>query len=145
MANGIEYKDALDDIAAEIYKLVEVADKNATPALKEIGGVVSTNVTRVAPVSDNDYYYSKGQKKNNVHLRDDVVFKIKKSRKTKGKYVSISGGKSTWPKWHVVNDGHVAENGKFIPGKHFVEKAMNASESQIDSVIERYLKGVAEE
>lgn len=138
----LEYQDAMQEIFAEVNEMVENADKNINPALNQIGSVVAVNVSTVAPVSDSDYYYYKGQKVPNTHLKDDVVYKVKKSRKLKNKYVSISGGKKTWAKWHLANDGHVAENGKFIPGSHFVEQAVTKSEEKIDSIVDSFVKGV---
>lgn len=67
------------------------------------------------------------------------MFKIKRLRKGTGKYVSISGGKKTWAKWHVVNDGHMTSNLRFVPGNHFVDKAEAMSESSIEAIVDTFL------
>lgn len=141
---GFDYQNALGDIFTEVNKMVENADRNINPALNQIGAVVAVNVESVAPVSDEDFYYYKGEKVPNTHIKDDVVYRVKKSRKMNCKYVSISGGKKTWAKWHLANDGHVAENGKFVPGSHFVERAVAKSEDKIESVVDAFVKGVVQ-
>lgn len=141
---GFDYQDTLNGIFAEVNKIVENADRNINPVLNQIGSVVAVNVEMVAPVSDEDFYYYKGKKVSNTHIKDDVVYRVKKSRKMDCKYVSIGGGKKTWAKWHLANDGHVAENGKFVPGNHFVEKAVLKSEDKIESLVDAFVKGVVQ-
>lgn len=134
-----EYEDAITGIMKEVENLHVLAEKESKKALKKIGIAVSSTVAMTAPVSDVEHYYYKGQKKNNVHIADDVVYRVKKSRKAGLYYVSVSGGKNTWQKWHLANDGHVAQNGRFISGNHFVEKAEIKSEQQIESIIEDFI------
>ncbi|MCM1467497.1 MAG: hypothetical protein NC086_05065, partial [Alistipes sp.] len=76
------------------------------------------------------------------HIADDVTRKVKRSKKSKAKYVTVSGDEKTWRKWHLANDGHVAKNGKFVPGNHFADKAEIASESSIDRIVEKVMEGV---
>lgn len=142
MMTGFDYQDTLRDISTEVNKMVENADSNINPTLNQIGAVVAVNVATVAPVSSEEFYYYKGKKVQNTHIKDDVVYKVKKSRKMKCKYVSISGGEKTWAKWHLANDGHVAENGRFIRGSHFLEKAIAKSQEKIESVCDSFIREV---
>ena len=143
MANvNFNYEEAVDGIRGEVARMSELLDKEAGKALDEIGRVIESNVMMTAPVSDKEYYYSNGEKKKNVHIADDVTRKVKRSKKSKMKYVTVSGGKKTWQKWHLANDGHVAKNGKFIPGNHFADKAEIMSEGSIDRIVEKAMEGV---
>lgn len=140
MKMKLDDNGALSEIMSEITNIQIIADKQAKAALTEIGKVVQASVTFTAPKSDADSYYYEGDKLNNTHIADDVVYKIK--NKKGWPYVSISGGKKTWRKWHLASDGHVALNGRFIPGNHFVDKAMNNCEAKVDNVIDAYAKDV---
>lgn len=47
---------------------------------------------------------------------------------------------------HLAEKGHIAENGKFIPGNHAIEKAAAESESQaMNAISTRLAKGVVKE
>lgn len=143
MANvNLDYKEAIDGIRAEVARMSELMDKESGKALDEIGKVIEANVMMTAPVSDRKYYYSNGGKKENVHIADDVTRNVRKSKKSKRKYVTVSGGKNTWRKWHLANDGHVAKNGKFVPGNHFADKAEIMSEGSIDRIVGKAMEGV---
>lgn len=148
MANvNFNYEEAIDGIRGEVARMSELLDKEAGKALDEIGKVIESNVMMTAPVSDKEYYYYRNGKggtgkKRNVHIADDVTRKVKKSKKSKMKYVSVSGDKDTWRKWHLANDGHVAKNGKFIPGNNFADKAEIMSEDSIDRIVEKAMEGV---
>lgn len=148
MANAnINYQEAIDGIRAEVARMSELMDKESGKALDEIGKVIEANVMMTAPVSDKEYYYYKNgkgesSKKENVHIADDVTRKVKRSKESKMKYVTVSGDKKTWRKWHLANDGHVAKNGKFVPGNHFADKAEIKSEHYIDNIIEKAMGGV---
>lgn len=141
---SIDYLGALQGIEEDVEKLFKNAEADSKKCLNRIGTAVAHETTKDAEQirSDNDYYWSKGEKKQNVHIADDVVYKVKKSRKTNQNYVSISGGKKTWPKWILANDGHVAQNGRFIPGNHFVEQSVKNSENAVDQIVNEYVGGI---
>lgn len=138
----MDYKDAINDLQSRVNMLSEKTEANITGCLSKIGSIVALTTGNTAKRSDKEYYWSKGEKKKNTHIADDVVYVVKRGRKTKSPYVTISGGSKTWPKWILANDGHVAENGKFVPGNHFVDKAARLSEEKVDSVIDEFLKGI---
>ena len=138
----LDYEGALSGIQQDVSKMLNTAEKDVIPALKHIGGAVAMQVENVAKRSNREFYYSNGKKKPNTHIQDDVVYNVKKSRKSKQNYVSISGGKKTWQKWHLVSDGHVAKNGRFVPGDKFVDKAAKNSEQDVDNIIDMYIRGI---
>lgn len=135
MKATISYKDAIEGLNLEIQSMVEKTGKQSKDALNQIGAAVKRNVQTAAPVSEREYYYTDGQKKRNTHIKDDVVYKVKNSRKADSRYVSVSGGPDTWRKWHLADEGHVTQNGRFVPGNGFTEKAVVMSESEIDEII----------
>ncbi len=139
MKAKIEYKSQIEDIQNEVSKMQEQLGPESKKALTQIGEEASKVVRRTAPRSDKEKRYKNGRTVENVHIQDDVVYKVKKSRKSKENYVSVSGGKNTWPKWHVADEGHVAANGRFIPGNGFVEKATIQSGEVIDSIVDSFL------
>lgn len=142
MKASIDYNEAFESMQEDVSKLVATADRKVTPCLKEIGSVIATEVQRHAVRSDNEYYWSNGVRKPNTHIIDDVTYKVGRARKTKAQFVSVSGGKKTWAKWILANDGHVAENGRFVPGNHFVDKTEKASERNVERIVDRFLKEI---
>lgn len=142
MKFDMDYKDAVGELQKDVEQLLSKTDENVAGCLKDIGQIVATETSRTAVRSNNEYYWSKGEKRKNTHIADDVEYKVKKARRTKTPYVSISGGKKTWPKWILANDGHVAKNGRFVPGNHFVDKSAKASEEKVDSIIDKFLREV---
>lgn len=142
MAFTMDYLEAIQGIQEDVERLLKNADTDSKKCLNRIGIAISYETSKTAKRSKNDYYWSKGEKKQNVHIADDVVYKVKKSRKTNQNYVSISGGKKTWPKWILANDGHVAQNGRFIPGNHFVEQSVKNSENAVDQIVNEYVGGI---
>jgi len=144
MKMSLNYQDAVNNLQNDVSKMLETADNTVNKSLKEIGMVLSVAVSKNAPRSNNDYYWSNGVKKQNTHIADDVTYKVGKAKRTKTPYVSVSGDKSTWPKWIVANDGHVATNGKFVPGNHFVEISAAASETYVDNIVNNFMKGIVD-
>lgn len=144
MKPTISYQTAMEGINDEIVEMLDKMENSPRQVLAQIGEVVAKNVEAVAPVSGEEYYYDSGQKKPNVHIKDDVVFKVKYSRKAESNYVSVSGGPKTWRKWHLADEGHVAQNGKFIPGSGFVDKATIMSEAAIDHIVDDMIGEIIE-
>lgn len=139
MKPKIEYKSEMEEIQNEVSKMTEKLGPESKKALNQVGEAVAKTVRKTAPRSDKEFYYKNGKKYENVHIKDDVIYKVKKSRKTKEQYVSISGGKKTWPKWHVADEGHVTANGRFVAGNGFVEKAVIDSETDVDNIVDSFL------
>lgn len=136
MKPTISYQSAIEGINSEIVDMLDKMENGQKKVLAQIGETVAKNVKEVAPESDAEYYYYSGQKKLNVHIKDDVVYKVKHSRKAESNYVSVSGGSKTWRKWHLADEGHVAQNGRFVPGNGFVDKATIISAPAIDHIVD---------
>ena len=110
--------------------------------MEKIGVAVESAITATVPKSDKEFYWYEGSERESVHIADDIEHRIKKARGTKELYVTISGGEKTWQKWLVVNDGHVAQNGKFVPGNYFADKAVLKAENEIDDIVDSFLQEV---
>ena len=145
MKANIQYKEQIEDIQKNVARIQKYADSEVKPVLTEVGRTISAVITLTAPESDKEYYYRKGQKLKNVHISQDVVKKKKKSRTTKSYYVTVSGGKKTWRKWHLANDGHIAENGRYVRGNYFVERAEVKSESKVNTIVDNFLRGMVDQ
>lgn len=133
MSTGIDYKDAISNMQAEVNKLT-LRSSDVDKTLKQIGKVVKSAIEFTAPMSTG--------RRTTKHIVHDVTYKLKTSKASGQRYVSVRGGKETGWKWEMVNDGHVALNGKFIPGNHFVDKAVASCEREVDSIIEARLREI---
>lgn len=142
MKANVSYEEVLEGIHINVSRIQELTERGMKAALNKIGSAVKSAVAMTVPVSDKESYWYKGNKKENVHIADDIEYKIKKAKGTKELYVTISGGKETWSKWHVANDGHVAQNGKFIPGNYFADKAVVKAENEIEDIVDSFLQEV---
>lgn len=131
----LEHADAIKGISDSLNKMEKDLQYGRDECLKIIGLTVKGNVQGKMPRSN------KIKKKKVPHMQDDVESVIKTSSKGE-RYVSIRGGKKTGKLWHLVNDGHVAEDGTVVGGKHFIEAAMAQSDREIEDIIDSFLEGV---
>ena len=131
----VEHTDAIKGISDSLERMENNLKYGRDDCLKIIGSTVKGNVQTVMPRSNVK------KKKRMPHMQDDVEFEIKTSSKGE-RYVSVRGGKKTGKLWHLVNDGHVAEDGTVVSGKHFIETAVAQSEKEIDTIIDSFLVGV---
>lgn len=74
--------------------------------------------------------------KHGVHLSEDVKKRIKTS--SKGTIITVNGGSKTGKLWWLVDEGHIAQNGTFVPGIHFTDKAYRQTE--VDEIIDNLLE-----
>lgn len=142
MRASVSYEEVLEGIQIDISRLLKLAEDKRREALEKIGVAVESAISTTVPRSDKKFYWYKGNKRESVHIADDIEYKIKKAKGTKELYVTISGGEKTWQKWHVANDGHMVQNGKFVPGNYFADKAVIKAENQIDDIVDSFLKEV---
>ena len=142
MKASVSYEEVLEGIQIDISRLLKLAEDKRREALEKIGVAVESAITATVPRSDNVFYWYEGSKRESVHIAEDIEHRIKKARGTKELYVTISGGEKTWQKWLVVNDGHVAQNGKFVPGNYFADKAVVKAENEIDDIVDSFLQEV---
>lgn len=131
----MEHSDAIKGISESLDRMESNLHYGRDECLKIIGLTVKGNVQGNLPRSN------KVKKKRVPHMQDDVEYAIKTSSRGE-RYVSIRGGKKTGKLWHLVNDGHVAEDGTVVSGKHFIEAAMTQSDKEIENIIDSFLKGV---
>ena len=117
--------------------------------LSKIGPAIKKNVIRYLHRSDiEDRLESEPRNYDGtrpyVHVKDDVRFAVKKNKEGR-LYVSVKGGKYTGYKWHQLNDGHIARDGKtFVPGTKFMDRALQASEGDIESALHDLMKKVVQ-
>lgn len=129
-----ETDGAVKDISDQIMMLRNVTSaRKQSQILERVGKTVKARVERA--IDQCRRTVPDSYKKRHEHIRDDVVYKVKSSRRAGGKYVSISGGRSTWRLWHLVNDGHV-QDGIFTPGNHFIDRAVTLSEDEVMRIID---------
>ena len=130
----MEHADAIKGISESLVKMEKDLQYGRDECLKIIGLTVKGTVQGNLPRSN------KIKKKRVPHMQDDVEYVIKTSRKGE-RYVSVRGGKKTGKLWHLVNDGHVAEDGTVVSGKHFIEAAMTQADREIENIIDSFLEG----
>ena len=81
---------------------------------------------------------SKTNKVDYTHMADDVRISTRKDQY--GDSVTrIQGGRKTGTKWHLVNDGTYKTN-----ATHFMDRAINESEAELQSVIDSELSRVGD-
>ena len=146
MKATLEYQKAIQDIKQEVLTLTVLVDDEMEQAFFDIGAILKLQVENSLPRSDKSVDVRKSTRKKHIHLKDDVKYWVGKSKRTGNRYVSVYGGKDTGYKWGWVNDGHVFKrsrkqtSGQFVPGIHFLEKALSRAEGMIDSTIDEYLE-----
>ena len=117
--------------------------------LSKAGAAIKKNVVRYLHSSGIESLLDSEPKKYDgtrpyVHMKDDVRFTVKRNKQGI-LYVSVKGGKYTGYKWHLANDGHISRDGKtFVPGLKFMERALQASEGDIESAINDMMKKVVQ-
>lgn len=131
MKASINYQESIKDISTLITKMHDAPAKEERAALRRIGDAVKHNV-EVTVRRSNKVYTKPGY----GHIADDVTYVIRKSKADRNLYVSISGGKNTGWKWHFVNNGHVATNGRYVAGSRFADIATVKSEAEISKIVD---------
>lgn len=148
MKSNVFYSDAIKEISEEINAMVRKG-RDCDDTLSEIGDVIWISVRQELQGIRS--------KEHHVHMADDVLSSVKKDARG-NKYVSVRGGKDTGYKWHIVNDGHLfnqfskdahaklkKKNPGFVPGKKFIEKSMASCQPKINTIVNEYVKGIAED
>lgn len=137
---SLEFREAVNGIKAEMQRFTELTDDEMEQAFFDIGAILKLQTEIALPKSEKRYETRKGRRREHKHLKDDVKYWVGRAKKTNQQYVSVFGGKDTGYKWGWVNDGHMnARDGSFVPGIHFLEKALKRSEGMIDTTIDEHL------
>lgn len=116
-------------------------DENLRKVLRKIGTVTKKKVQQYAPEHSTAPSYADFSEGEYKHIKDDIKFVVKKSS-TGELYVSVRGGKTTGYKWLWVNDGHIAQDGSYVPGTHFVDKAEATAEDDINRTIDAFMEDI---
>lgn len=147
---GLSFDDDFEEQWLSVEKYIgSIQDKledetTIKSCLRDIGNVIKKYVKQYAPRPSEHPSYSDAGKGNYKHIVDDIKSSVKKSRANGQYYVTVHGGKWTGYKWLWVNSGHVDEQGNKIEGCHFVDKAEVASEKDIETIVDKYIKDAME-
>ena len=131
MTDGIDYKDALNGIVADVLKMENVLEKDQEKALEDIGKAIKKATQQVIPVSDEG---GSGYK----HMKDDIKVTVNgKKKKTGVTGVTVHGGKATAYKWHMLDDGTRNPNGTVhTRARHFTSKAMENATPEVEKIVD---------
>lgn len=126
----LEY-DALNQLSNEFVIMDKSLKQRIKKTATDIGQKLKRNTEKAIP--------KQGKAKHGVHLADDVQMSV--SVNDKKATITVKGGKKTGSLWFIVDNGHVALNGKFVPGIHFTDKAYNATEVEgpVNNLIQEIL------
>lgn len=149
MIVAIDYKEEISYIDQMLKDLPKEMQAEERKVLSKTGSAIKKNVIRYLhrsgiesrlDIEPKNYDGSRPY----VHVKDDVSFTVKKNKQG-NLYVSVRGGKYTGYKWQQLNDGHIARDGRtFVPGLKFIERAVQASESDIESALHEMMKKVVQ-
>ena len=135
MNHGFETDE--NDIS-DMLEGIQVNLKNVTKSgLAEAGEVVKQAVQSNIP------YSKQPNASGRPRIRDDVRIEIKVFGNTGG-YVKVKGGPKTKGLWQIINDGHVAPNGRMARGEafHFLDRASEQSSAAVDGIMDRVISEV---
>lgn len=127
MKVNLETDKALNDIVLDVLGMEQITEERTVQFLKDSGNVIKKNTVALLRGMKSD--------KNHKHMADDVKVTIS-GRKTGATGVIVGGGKKTAYKWHLLDDGTHNPNGSVhTRPTHFTQKALKASEGQIDALM----------
>lgn len=142
------YEEELFEIENLISKLPKELEDQEKEVLKKAGKIIKKNVTHFLKNSDIESRTKLIPPKNYdgtrpyKHVKDDVTYSTRKD-KNGNLYVSVRGGKLTGYKWHLINDGHFARDKvTYVHGNNFMDKALIASQGEINQIISVMLEKV---
>lgn len=108
-------------------------------ALKKCAHVIKAKVEGNLRQLQKKHYNKNGnelKRPREIHMADDVVVKITKD-KFGHRVAKVQGGKKTGTLWHIVNDGTYKNS-----ATHFMDNAINQSDSSIASSLDEELRKV---
>ena len=124
---------ALNELAAEFIQMDDTLKSEIKSTARSIGNSLKSNTeTELAA-------HRTKEPKHGTYFADDV--KLSVSAGEKRATITVSGGKATGRLWWTVDNGHVAQNGRFVSGIHFTDSAYNKTEVEapVDSLIQGIL------
>lgn len=126
----LEY-DALNELSDEFLVMDNTLKARIKNVATQIGQQLKNNTERYIP--------RQKVPKHDIHLADDVKLSVKTTDKKAS--ITVQGGSKTGKLWFIVDNGHVAKNGRFVAGVHFTDKAYNSTdvEGPVDTLIKEIL------
>lgn len=145
---NFEYQNQLYEIDTMIARMPKKLQSQEKIIFRKIGAITKKWVkyflhksdveTRAKMIAPSNYDGSKPY----VHIISDITYSVRKDAYG-NLYVSVRGGKKTGFKWHFLNDGAFARDGKtWIPGTNFMEKALKKAEGEISSALNEMARKV---
>lgn len=125
--------DALNELSNEFLTMDNNLKSKIKGVATEIGQKLKRNTESAIPRS--------ARPTHGVHMADDVKMSVSVSDKKAS--ITVKGGKKTGSLWFIVDNGHVAQNGKFVAGAHFTDKAYNATE--VEGPVDKFIAEVLNE
>lgn len=142
MKVDLSYKESLDAIVADISKIPYLTKQKERKLYRGMGSIISQNVKKMLSRSHIKNAVNYDGTKPYVHMADDIKVETKSANGTIG--VIVGGGKKTAFKWHLLDDGTVNPDGTtHTQATHFTQKALVASEHDIDKLIDEVIAEVA--
>lgn len=137
MTVEIDYKDTLNGIVRDVLRMENVLESDQQTALEKIGKEIKKRVKEALPKSEES-------KSGYKHMRDDIKVLVHgKKKKTGVTGVTISGGKLTAYKWHMLDDGTRNPDGSIhTPAIHFTSKAMDKANPEIEKIVDELVREV---
>ena len=133
MARATFEYGALNELADEFVKMNDSLKEDIKDCATEIGNNLKNNTIEVL----NNH--KTREPKHGTYFADDVKMTTRANDKRAS--ITVRGGKVTGPLWWTVDNGHVAQNGRFVPGIHFTDEAYGHTEvaRPVDELIQRVL------
>lgn len=139
MTVEFDYQNTLNGMVADILRMENILESDQEAALTEIGKILKNEVQSQLPKSDEHGSMYK-------HMKDDVKVTVNGKRKKTGVTgVTVHGGKLTAYKWHMLDDGTRNPDGSVhTRALHFTDKAIQAAEPRINTIIDDLQRRVVE-
>lgn len=123
----------LDNTTKEFYDMQKALEGEIKEIGQEIGQELKRNVEATIPVEE-------GNPKHGTHAVDEVKVSVRKKKESIK--ITAEGGKVMGGYWWLIDNGHVAQDGTFVPGAHFTDKAyeMTDVEGRVENLLSRIIK-----
>ena len=133
MARATFEYGALNELAAEFVQMDDALKAEIKATAQTIGRNLQTNTEAML------WAHKTKEPKHGTYFADDVKMSVSVNEKRAS--AKVNGGKTTGRLWWTVDNGHVAKNGKFVPGIHFTDDAYSLTdvEGPVDQMIQRVL------
>lgn len=123
--------DGLNELANELL----VIDNDLKDKIKQTAKVIANDLE----LKTSEAIPRSAKAKHGIHLADDVQSSVSVSNKRAS--ITVRGGRKTGGYWWIVDNGHIAKNGKFVNGAHFTDKAFQSVdvEGPVNELIEEVM------